>query len=122
VPRLVANLRQDLAQLSDAELGQRLQDAWQAYEAAEKRPKWSWLGWSLRGPVRHPAAYRFFAALGSSGGSLMDVLVSTLLMGKKTERFLRWDRAVDMHLSLCEVRDITDEIERRVNLRKDRGP
>jgi hypothetical protein len=118
---IAVNLRSDLRRLSDAELAQRLQEAWHTYERAEKRPKWSTISLSARGPIRHPAAYRLVAALSNTGGSMVEVLVSILLMGKKTERFLRSDRASDIHLSLCEVKDITEEIERRVNVRKQGG-
>ena len=38
------------------------------------------------------------------------------------ERFLRGDPAVDEYLSVCEVRDIMDEIERRLAQRKVEKP
>jgi hypothetical protein len=112
--RASINLRGDLAKLSDAELIERLQEAWRAYEVAAKKP-WAWLLHSRRGPIRHPRAYRFLSVLASGGGSWLDLLFAAALSGKTAEPSLRWaDPTVDAHLSLCEIRDLTDEMERRV--------
>src|SRR5262245_3828333 len=120
------NLRSDLAQLDEAELATRLDEAWQAYEAAKQRfPASFWIGGSPpeRGPVRHPRAYRFAAVLMSNPPwSWLDLVFAFLFSGKATEGALRSDRATDMYLSLCEVKDITDEIERRVARRKHANP
>ncbi len=110
------NLRSDLAQLSDDELAARLQNAWQAYDQADKGWGWSRPVMSGRGPVRHPRAYRFLAALsGATNGHWIDLLLAAAFSGKATERFLRSaDPGVDLHLTLCEIHDLTDELERRV--------
>jgi hypothetical protein len=99
------NLRFDLARLNEAELMQRVDAAWRSYHAAEAR---KWHGIELRnswnGPIRHPIAYRFLSFLERrywGGGSI-------------TTPGLRWDPTVEMHLTLCEIRDLMDELERRV--------
>ena len=106
--RFGINLRGDLAKLSDAELTDRLQTAWAAYDAADVRPSRLILWYSRRGPVRHPWAYRLFSIAGLSG-------MGGHYLG--TGPFLRFD-AYDQHLTLCEIRDLTDEMERRVAHRK----
>jgi hypothetical protein len=122
--RLSINLRGDLAKLSDAELVARLDAAWQAYEAATEPgvDSWSW-----RGPVRHPRAYRFLSVLSSvvvtTGNGWIDLLcmvaISSTLSSKRAERFLRKAApSVDMHLTLCEIRDLQDEMERRIARRR----
>jgi hypothetical protein len=102
------NLRGDLAKLSDAELSERLEAAWRAYEeaAANSRIK---LWYSRRGPLRHPRAYRFLSVVGLQGPWF------TFYLGLGP--FLRWD-AYGQHLALCEAKDLTDEIERRTSLRQ----
>jgi hypothetical protein len=119
------NLRSDLDQLNDAELAQRLEDAWRDYETAEKRRQsWGLLAPKVffpgeRGPVRHPRVYRFFSALGSGGGSWLDLLFALAFSHKKAEPFLRGaDPALAGHLSLCEIQDLVDEVERRVKERQ----
>jgi|SRR5215470_12058568 len=113
--RFDINLRGDLAKLSDFALKERLESAWQTYESAKKPWFWWWpvLG---RGPLRHPRAYRFLATLGNmTGGGSFDVLLAAALSGKSSEPFLRRaDPAIDVYLILCEIRDLTDEMERRV--------
>ena len=103
------NLRFDLAKLSETELVQRVDEAWRSYHAAEakKRP-WIELRNSWNGPIRHPAAYRFLSMLEQryyGGGSIKPP-------------GLQWGPTVDMHLALCEIRDLMDELERRVARRK----
>jgi hypothetical protein len=115
--RFNVSLRGDLAKLSDVELAERLDAAWQTYEASNERwrgwwkPQWVW-----RGPLRHPRAYRFLSALGNSASSgWVGLLIAAALTGKTTEPFLRSaDPAIDAYLTLCEIRDLTDEVERRV--------
>src|SRR5262245_5796490 len=115
------NLRGDLAKLSDIELPERLEAAWQTYELANKR----WPGWWMRpsgwrGPFQHPRAYRFLSALGSSSGNgWFDFVFAAMLNGKWAEPFLRRaDPSADSHLALCEIQDLTDEMERRVAQRR----
>ena len=108
------NLRGDLAKLSDAELAERLEAAWHAVDAARNR-KGSWLfaeaDFGGRGGVRSAtrASIDFFR----SGAHARAVF-----SGKQYERFLRNDTLADEYLSLCEVRDIMDEIKRRLPQRK----
>ena len=47
-----------------------------------------------------------------SDGSLLAALVAAVFSGKQYERFLRHDAGADQYLSIAEVRDIMDEIER----------
>jgi hypothetical protein len=111
------NLRGDLAKLSDVELTERLDAACQTYDAAKK----PWLRWGplWRGPVRHPRPYRFLMALGNAtGGGWLDLVFAAVFSGKKTERLLRNDPAIDVHLTVCEIRDLTEEMERRVTHRR----
>jgi len=115
--RFSINLRGDLAKLTDAALAERLDAAWQKYEAANKRWRGWWKPlWLWRGPLRHPRAYRFLSALGNSAsGGWLALPFAAALSGKSTEPFLRSaDPAIDAYLTLCEIRDLTDEMERRV--------
>jgi hypothetical protein len=121
------NLRGDLAKLSDAELAEHLEAAWQAVDAAQARRRGTWFffrSWVIapwRGPIRHPRAYRFQSLLSGGNPWWFVLLVASVFSGKQYERFLRRDMATDEYLSLCEVRDITDEIERRLAQRKAAG-
>ena len=122
---LPVNLRSDLAKLTDAELAEQLEDAWRKYETTEKRPLSRWVFspmFQTRGPIRHPRAYRFMAALQGGSGSWLDLLFASALSGKKTEGFLRTDPGADRHLNICEIQDITDELERRIAKNKKQKP
>ena len=103
---LSINLRGDLAKLSNAELAARLDQAWQAHQAAKGRVPQFDVWYSRRGPVRHPWAYRLLSIAGVSGPR--PGLSFYLGFGP----FLRlsW---MDVHLTLCEIRDLNDEIARR---------
>jgi hypothetical protein len=121
------NLRGDLAKLSDAELAARLEATWQALDAARSRKSsfWTfgitpqfWLVYPWRGPFRHPRFYRFWMMLSLSRGNLLAAVVAAaFLSGKKFEQALRHDADADQYLSITEVRDIMDEIERRLAMR-----
>jgi len=120
---LSINLRGDLAKLSDAELAARLEQAWQAHEIGETKPKFwmSWfpLWWSRRGPIRHPRIYRFLAIL--SGADVPAVLVLPLAWIFSSKAFYsptKGDQFWVTHLAICEIRDIEDEIKRRLANRK----
>ena len=113
------NLRYDLASMSDAQLEERLERIWQMHSraVAEALPLKIWA--SFRGPVRHPLAYPFISWLGfRSGcgfvfGGSFGPSFSYSIQGLFSER----DRALmRTHLSLCEARDIVDELKRRVRL------
>jgi hypothetical protein len=107
---LVLNLRGDLAKLGDAELAERLGAAWKAHEAAQQASKPVGLWYSRRGPIRHPWAYRLFSVSGVGAG------ISGQWLGFGP--FLRSIAYDDMDLTLCEIKDLTDEIQRRIAQRK----
>ena len=117
------NLRSDLAKLSDAELAERLKTNWNAYEATGVPPPGRFsitfpLLYSLRGPIRHRRAYRFLATIVNTDSIWLSLLFATLLSSSRLEGLLRLDSTTDAHLSLCEIRDIIDEIERRVKQKR----
>jgi hypothetical protein len=119
--KIPVNLRSDLAQLSDIELATRFENSWRAYEAADNR--WGRMRWltfpSFRGPIKHPRVYRFLSILGNGSGTLFDLLFAAALSDKRAERWLRAaDPNTDAHLDLCEIRDVMDEMKRRVESRK----
>jgi len=58
---------------------------------------------------------------GSSGWATLDLLIATVFSSKKYERGLDRIGEAGMHINLCEVKDIVDEIERRVGSRKIKG-
>ncbi|HZO47309.1 MAG TPA: hypothetical protein VFB68_15545 [Xanthobacteraceae bacterium] len=121
---LSINFRSDLAKLSDAELATRLETAWNSYEAANKLKKSWWSRWSFlgsRGPIRHPGAYRFLAALRSGAGGeawLLPLFALLSIRSKSEESVRRLDDNASMHIDLCEINDIVEEIERRVSRRQ----
>jgi hypothetical protein len=111
--RLSLDLRHDLAKMSDAELADRLERIWQTCSQAEADAWPHKVFASLRGPIRHPLAYPFLswvgvrAGIGMAFGPAFGFSVEGLLW-KRGRALMR------MHLGLCEARDITDEIKRRV--------
>ena len=120
---LALNLRGDLAKLSDAELADRLETAWKDFNAAEKPSAWSiWPAsiWARRGPIRHPRVYRFVLGLGSgsSTGHWLDWLAPILASTRTFGSWIPKTSADGAHLTMCEIRDIMDEIQRRVDARK----
>jgi hypothetical protein len=106
---LSINLRSDLAKLRDDELAERLEQAWLAYNTSEYcTPADARIWYSRRGLVRHPWAYRFLSVLGvSSQGGFSFGFGPFVRIGY-----------MDMHLNLCEIRDIQDEIARRNNAKQ----
>jgi hypothetical protein len=106
--RLSINLRGDLAKLSDEELAARLTSAWERHQAAEHTAAGTKIWYSRRGPIRHPWAYYFLSVLGVSGRGGMSLGLGP---------FIRRGY-MGMHLALCEIRDIEDEIQRRVERKR----
>jgi hypothetical protein len=116
-----SNRSDDLAALSDAELAQRLEEAWNVYEAAQqKRNRWWFPGRrAIRGPIHHPGAYRFFYALERTGLGPLELLFAAVLSDKQAGRlFRRFFPQNNMNLTLCEILDIVDEVKRRVAQRQ----
>ena len=119
---LAVNLRGDLAKLSDAELAKRLEAAWREHDAADPPSAW-WvrpdkLLSSRRGPIRHPRAYRFILGMGGmNSGHWIEWLLPVLASTKTFGSLIPKRSATNAHLALCEIRDIMDEIERRLKHR-----
>jgi hypothetical protein len=117
--RFSINLRGDLAMLSDAALVEQIENAWRGYEAAARESRRGRLAGSWNGPIRHPLAYQFtsmidwrFGGLAGRMGTIGDWSVASLLGVRRPPE-------IDMHLTLCEIRDLMDELERRVVRRKE---
>jgi hypothetical protein len=107
--RFGLDLRFDLKRLSEAQLGALLDDCWCRYEAAKSRAVHP-LYYSARGPVRHRWAYAFSSLLryGSAWpGPAVCVSVESLI-SRESQAVLH------MHLALCDIADISDELQRRV--------
>jgi hypothetical protein len=51
----------------------------------------------------------------------LDLLIAAIFSSKKYERRLDRTGEAGMHINLCEVKDIVEEIERRVESRKIKG-
>jgi len=103
------NLRGDLAKLSDAELATRLDEAWQTYTALQAKFPRRKLSYSERGLIRHPLAYRFLSVLGVSGPGYGYFGTAPNVIGPKY-----WHP----HLILCDIRDLTDEAQHRIDKRQ----
>jgi hypothetical protein len=98
------NLRSDLAGLSDIEIAKRLRAHWAEFESAgmETRSK---LRLSMRGPVRHPWAYRLLS-FGCVTGPGFTCYLGNIWLG-----IFSYEK---LHLIMCEIRDSLDEIQRRL--------
>lgn len=110
---LALNLRFDLARLTDAELAARCDAIWADMEALEHdrgalraSPRW-------RGPIRHPRAYLFFAMAGSGSASELDILLSAFVSGTALADVVSRLPRIRLHLALCEMQDILDEMKSR---------
>jgi hypothetical protein len=117
---LSLNLRHDLARMSDAQLAERLERIWQMYSQARAEASPYRLMASFRGPIRHPLVYPFLSWMAIRLGITFHfgpsfwLSIGSLLC----KRGRTWMR---MHLTLCEVRDITDEMKHRVANHSVRG-
>lgn len=110
--RLSINLRFDLKRLTDAELSETLEFAWQRFELAKAAAAPYALSYSWRGPVRHRIAYPICSMLSSEAGFLPSFGLA-VEWGIEAI-FLRKTQAVlHMHLAICDISDISDEIRRR---------
>jgi hypothetical protein len=114
---LSINLRDDLAKLSDEELVARLDAAWERHRAAENStPSDFKLWYSQRGPIRHPWGHYLFSVMGVSSRWWFMSLRLGPVIGPVIGR-----GPMGMHLALCEIQDIQDEIQRRVDRKKARA-
>jgi hypothetical protein len=107
------NLRFDLKALSDSQLAELLERSWQRHDAAKAGTASYRLLYSGRGPVRHPSAYPFISVLryGSGLGWSMGPAISCCIAGLISSQL----RAVmQMHLAMCDIADVTDELQRRL--------
>jgi len=114
------NLRWDLKRLDDASLAERLERAWTDHNSARvfDRPEFA-----FRGPIRHPRLYRFYRLFeaGLDGPRLFILPLFWLFSSKRVARRIHLDTASDPYAALCEIRDINDEIERRIRRGKKDG-
>jgi hypothetical protein len=108
----------ELAKLSDAELIQRLEGAWQSYENADKML-------ASRTRIRPPRFSRFWTTLtGSPGFRVIDWglrfgIAAYFRTDVIRQHLLVQDEAIEMDDKLCEIRDIMNEMESRVAQRKE---
>ncbi|KGT78828.1 hypothetical protein MA20_15785 [Bradyrhizobium japonicum] len=102
--RLGINLRGDLARLTDPEIAETLRYQWNEFEATQARSK-STLRLSMRGPIRHPWAYRLLS-LGCVTGPGLSAYLGNIWLGLFSRERL--------HLIMCEIRDLQDEIQSRL--------
>ena len=110
---LSLNLRYDLARMSDAQLAERLERTWQAFSQVEA-DAWPYkLSASFRGPIRHPSAYAFLSWVAVKSG-LSWRFGPSFSLGMEALLSTRSRALMRMHLAICEVRDITDEMNHRL--------
>jgi hypothetical protein len=111
---LSINLRFDLKKLSDAQLAERLECFLQTLDAAQQDVAVDKLRWSARGFLRHSSLYPFTSILLFTGpiyavfGLAVDPSLWSLMPGGR-----RFRELMHVHLTVCEVRDIMDELQRR---------
>jgi hypothetical protein len=99
--------------MSSAQLAERLEHTWKMHRRAEAEALPLELWGSFRGPVRQRSAYPFISWLGARVGFFLLSFGPSFfysiegLFSEKHRALMR------VHLSLCEARDIIDEIKRR---------
>jgi len=95
----------DLARLSDAELVEKIQAAWQAHTdiEAHKASAWAYFRWFWGLSDRWPSFRHGFGTVGPLHPALT------------------FEPASRDHHALREFRELTDELERRVTRRKAQG-
>jgi hypothetical protein len=113
------NLRLGLKWASDKRLAAKLEDAWHRFEAAKCIAAPLKLEHSDRGPIRHPLAYRFISVVSDSRGLFfLDGLDFAFVYSAAAVLSSRHGAIMHMHLALCDLADIHDEIARRVSRRR----
>ncbi|MCL8384952.1 MULTISPECIES: hypothetical protein [Xanthobacter] len=110
---LALNLRFDLARLTDAELAQRCDAIWADVDQMQDdrgtirtSPRW-------RGPVRHPRAYLFWAMVRGSSAEELEILLSAFAANTSLADVVSRLPRIRLHLALCEMQDILDEMKSR---------
>jgi len=106
------NLRSDLRRMSDAELAALLARCWERHDAAQALASPFALSASSRGFIRHPAAYPLISVLRVSLGITWSMGLA-FGFGLESLLFPSYRALMNMHLSLCDIADINDELERR---------
>lgn len=116
---LAINLRFDLRRLDDEELSKRFEMAWNENDSIAASILPYTLRWSARGIIRHPVVYPFISFVAFSGPFYFSIGIALQLTVLSFLSLRRdFQPLIRMHLALCEARDITDEIQRRVRLRR----
>jgi hypothetical protein len=123
--RFSINLRGDLAKLSDAELADLFEKTSRKLDTAvhDPRSKNSKLRWSFRGPLRHPWFYPMTSVFGGSipGMHFFKNALGPFLSTRFGAKSAAITDLMDQHLLQCELRDLNDEMERRVARRRAPG-
>jgi hypothetical protein len=122
---LSINLRGDLAKLSDAELAERLTQAWTRYESADSRRRSTSLFWRRRRTTNLPLPYRIWTGFhGSPGFRVIDWALRALISSYTHSEIwmkkplLVSDAAIEVDDHIGEILMITSEIKRRVDRQK----
>jgi hypothetical protein len=136
---MAINLRYDLRFQSDSTLARRLEVAWRQIDRVNDlavKPRW-WDAFHAnrmkRGIIRHRSIYRIKARIhvalrcvagidGAGGDGLLIFIpfyaVAWLLAPRSVLRSTNGMGEYDAFLLKCEIEDLQDEIQRRVNKRK----
>jgi hypothetical protein len=104
--RLSINLRGDLAKLSDAELADRLDAAWSDFDRNSQAANVK-LWYSARGLIRHRWAYCLLSVAGFRAPGYLSIGTGPA-----------YGLLDQQHLAICEIRDLMDECERRLETRR----
>jgi len=108
---LSINLRFDLKKLGDSQLADRLRRAVHDQESAAAAASPHRLKWSSRGLIRHPSAYPVLSVMRCSSFDIGLAFGSWI--GGEVLGITAISRLLKLHLAICEVRDIMDELRRR---------
>jgi hypothetical protein len=106
------NLRSDLRRMTDVELAALLARCWERRDTACSRVPQFTLAASYRGLIRHPTAYPFISVLRTGYGITWSIGVAFFYSLESV--ISPCTRAImNMHLALCDIADINDELRRR---------
>ncbi len=120
--RLAFRRRNRLADLSDAELADRLPRACSRYDETDKRRQATAIFWTPSRAAKYPGVYRFWTTLtGSPGFGVIEWTIKAMMVGSwqkgdpiERTRLLVTDEATAMDHEIDEISAITKEIERRL--------